>query len=269
MPDASVQLTWGDIAVASLLLVIHAGLSIRFQLKLAKPLAIAAVRMVVQLSLLAVILQWLFDTESALATAIMVLIMLGFAAWETWRRIGRPLAGRNGYLVPGGAIAVAGLTTLGYALFTQLSPKPWYAPRYAVPILGMILGSVMNAVALGIDNLTQNAMRERVNIEAQLVLGRRFDEAMRSHVQRAMRTALLPTLNLMAATGLVMIPGMMTGQIITGTSPHDAIKYQMMIILLVAGATALAVFLAVMGTLRLLTDERERLRLDRLAGERK
>lgn len=269
MADPNVQLTWADLGFASLLLLLHAGLSIRFQLKLAKPLAIAAVRMVVQLSLLAVVLQALFDTDSAWATALTVLVMLGFAAWETWRRIGRPLAGANGYLVPGAAIAVAGLTTLGYALLTQLSPQPWYAPRYAVPILGMILGSVMNAVALGLDNLTQNALRERVNIEAQLLLGRTFETAMRSHVQRAMRTALLPTMNLMAATGLVMIPGMMTGQILTGTSPHDAIKYQMMIILLVAGATALAVFLAVMGTLRLLTDERARLRLDRLAGERK
>ena len=269
MHEPSLHLTYGDLALASLLLLVHAGLSIRFQLKLARPLLIAAVRMVVQLSLLAVILQWLFDTESALATALTVLVMLGFAAWETWRRIARPLSGRTGYLVPGAAIAVAGLTTLGYALLTQLSPTPWYAPRYAVPILGMILGSVMNAVALGIDNLTQNALRERVNIEAQLLLGRRFEDAMRTHLQRAMRTALLPTLNLMAATGLVMMPGMMTGQILTGTSPHEAIKYQMMIILLVAGATALAVFLAVMGTLRYLTDDRERLRLDRLAGERK
>jgi putative ABC transport system permease protein len=269
MPDSAMPLTWGNIAVASLLLLLHAALSIRFRLHLAQPLLIAALRMIVQLSLLAFVLQWLFETESALATLFTVCVMLGFAAWETWRRIGRPLAGRMGYLVPGGAIAVAGLATLGYALLTQLSPTPWYAPRYAVPILGMILGSVMNAVALGIDNLTQNALRERVNIEAQLVLGRRFEEAMRTHVERAMRTALLPVLNLMAATGLVMIPGMMTGQILTGTSPHEAIKYQIMIILLIAGGTALAVFLAVMGTLRLLTDERERLRLDRLAGERK
>lgn len=269
MPDGVAPLTWGHIGLASLLLVLHAALSIHFRLRLARPMLIAAARMVVQLSLLAFVLQWLFDTESPLATAAMIVVMLGFAARETWRRIGRPLAGRAGWLVPGGAIAVAGLATLGYALLTQLSPTPWYAPRFAVPILGMILGSVMNAVALGVDNLTQNAHRERVNIEAQLVLGRRFDEAMRSHVARAMRTALLPTLNLMAATGLVMMPGMMTGQILTGSSPHEAIKYQIMIILLIAGGTALSVFLAVIGTLRRLTDERQRLRLDRLADERK
>ena len=269
MTDTVVHLDYADLAVGSILLVVHAGLSIRFQLDLAKPLLIAAVRMVVQLSLLAVVLQWLFDTESALATALTVVAMLGFATWETWRRMSRRLVGKSSVLVPGGAIAVAGLATLGFALATQLTPTPWYAPRYVVPILGMILGSVMNAVALSLDTLTQDALRERVNIEAQLAQGRRFADAMRKHVRRAMRTALLPTLNLMAATGLVMIPGMMTGQILTGQSPKEAIKYQMMIILLVSGATAMAVFLAVMAALRVLTDERQRLRLDRVAAERK
>lgn len=269
MPDSASHLAWADLALAGLLLLVHAALSVRFELRLAKPLLVAALRMVVQLSLLALVLEWLFTTESALATALMIAVMLGFAAWETWRRIARPLAGRAGYLVPGAAIAVAGLLTLVFALLTQLSPRPWYAPRYAVPILGMILGSTMNAVALGIDNLTQNALRERVNIEAQLVLGVRFEDATRELLQKAMRTALLPVLNLMAATGLVMIPGMMTGQILMGMQPHEAIKYQIMIILLVAGATALAVFLALIATQRLLTDDRQRLRLERLAAERK
>ena len=116
MNESNPTVTYGALALASLLLLVHAGLSTAFGLKLARPLLIAAVRMFVQLSLLAVVLQWLFATESALATVLTILIMLGFASWETWRRIGRPLAGRRGVLFPGGAIAAAGLATLCYAL---------------------------------------------------------------------------------------------------------------------------------------------------------
>ena len=68
----------------------------------------------------------------------------------------------------------------------------------------------------------------------------------------------------MAATGIVALPGMMTGQILAGVDPSEAVKYQLLVMLLIGGGTALGVLLAVFGAIRLLTDDRDRLRLDRL-----
>ena len=82
-----------------------------------------------------------------------------------------------------------------------------------------------------------------------------------------MRAGLIPTVNGMAAAGLVSLPGMMTGQILAGVEPVQAVKYQLLVMFLIAGGTALGVFAAVMLALKRLTDPRQRLRLDRLRGK--
>ncbi len=89
---------------------------------------------------------------------------------------------------------------------------------------------------------------------------------MRPTLREAVRSGMLPIVNAMAATGLVAIPGMMTGQILAGADPADAIRYQLLIMFMIAGGAGLGVFAAVYAGARRLTDARHRLRLDRLAG---
>ena len=151
------------------------------------------------------------------------------------------------------------------ALTTAIQPKPWYDPRYAIPLLGMVLGNNLTGVALGLNTLTVTAKRERIAIEAQLCLGADKWTALRPTLREAMRSGLIPIINSMAATGLVALPGMMTGQILAGASPEDAIKYQLLVMFLIAGATGIGVFAAVYAGAWRLTDTRDRLRLDRLA----
>ena len=101
----------------------------------------------------------------------------------------------------------------------------------------MILGNAMTGVSLGLDTLTRSAARERVAIETRLALGHTRTEAFRTITRSTLRNAFIPIVNSMAAAGIVSLPGMMTGQILAGIDPVDAVKYQLMISFLIAGGT--------------------------------
>jgi putative ABC transport system permease protein len=138
----------------------------------------------------------------------------------------------------------------------------------AIPLLGMILGNTMSGVSLGLNTLTTAATRERNAVEARIALGATRWEALGTVMRQAMRSGLIPIINGMSATGLVSLPGMMTGQILAGIDPKEAVKYQLLIMFLIAGATGFGVLGAVIGGVYRLTDERHRLRLDRLGPAR-
>src|SRR3954447_10682971 len=107
-------------------------------------------------------------------------------------------------------------------------------------------------------------MNRRAIIEARLMLGATKWEGAAPVTRDALRSALMPTINSMAATGLVSLPGMMTGQILGGVPPVEAVKYQILVMFLLAGGTGFGAVAAVLGGVYRLTDARHRLRLDRL-----
>jgi putative ABC transport system permease protein len=164
-------------------------------------------------------------------------------------------------------LVAASLVTI-LALSTAVRPHPWYDPRFAIPLLGMILGNTMSGVSLGLQTLTTTAARERSAIEARLALGATRWEALSTVMRQSLRSGLIPIVNAMSATGLVSLPGMMTGQILAGIPPEEAVKYQLLIMFLIAGATGFGVLGAVLGGAYRLSDERHRLRLDRLGPAR-
>ena len=258
------ELSHWDIALAATLLSVNAGLSVYYNLGTARRLLIAALRMVVQLTLVGLVLKALFATVSPWLTLLAALAMVGFAGREAMARQDRSFVGFWGYgLGTLSMLMAAGVVTL-FALGTQFHAEPWYDPRYAIPVLGMILGNTMTGVSLAIDRLLSEADTGRARIEARLALGHPFRQAMQEPLKSAMRAGLIPTVNGMAAAGLVSLPGMMTGQILAGVDPVQAVKYQLLIMFLIAGGTALGVFCSAMIALRRLTDPRQRLRLARL-----
>lgn len=258
-------LAYTDLAVAGLLLLVNGGLSVAMQLRLERPLAIAALRMLVQLSLVGLVLRQLFALQSPWLTLGVLLVMTAAAGQEVMGRQERPFAGGWAYSLGVGSVAAAAGLVLLLALTTAVRPDPWWDPRYAIPLLGMILGNAMSGVSLGLNTLTAAAARERAAIEARLALGATRWQAMRDIHRRALRTGLMPTVNAMSVMGLVSLPGMMTGQILAGVDPGEAVKYQILIMLLIAGATGLGLYAATAGAIHRLTDSRHRLRLDRLA----
>jgi len=237
---------------------------LRLGLAIEKPLLIAAVRTAVQLFLVGFVIKALFALASPLWTGLMVTVMVLAAGYEVHARQTRRFTGAWAYGL--GTLSVtagAGLVAL-LALVVVVQPEPWYHPRYAIPLLGMILGNAMTAVSLALDSLATAATRERTAIEARLVLGADRATAMRGVVHQALRTGLMPIINAMSAAGMIALPGMMTGQILAGADPVEAVKYQILIMFLIAGGTGIGVFLAVYVGSRRLSDDRHRLRLDRL-----
>jgi putative ABC transport system permease protein len=253
-----------DLALAALLVVFDAGASLIMRLGLHRQLAWAATRMVVQLIAVGFILRFVFKLNNPLATLVIVALMGVIAAREIAARPARKFTGLAGLTLSGATVALATLVTAILALTTAIRPHPWYDPRYAISLTGIILGSVLNAGSLTLDGIVGGVWRERSAIEAQLGLGVAFRAATRPLEREAIRRGLLPIINQMSAAGLITLPGIMTGQIIAGMDPMEAVKYQILLMFLLAGASGLAALTIAELALRRLTDTRQRLRLDRL-----
>lgn len=259
-----VALNTAELALAALLILLCAGLSIALRLGLQRTLLIAALRLVVQLLLVGMFLRQVFALSSPWLTAAVITLMLGAAAFEVGSRQRRRLLGLWHYGIGGGSV---GLATLGIALFAltgSLRPEPWYDPRHAIALVGIILGTAMNAASLALNQVFNSITGERNAIEAHLALGADRHQALRPVIRRALYTALIPTLNQMAAAGIITLPGIMTGQILAGMDPLEAAKYQILLMFLLAAAGFFAALAAVYLSLWRLTDQRDRLRLDRL-----
>lgn len=259
-----IALSYWDMAMAASLILINGALSVAFRLGLERTLFIAAARMTVQLMAVGFVLKFIFSQTSALWTLGLGLCMVLFAAREAMARQTRRYKGWGAYGLGTGTLLFVGLLAILFGVRVIIAPDPWYTPRFVLPILGMILGNTLNGISLGLETLTTTAFRERAAIEARIALGATHFEAMSAVIRQALKTGMMPIINSMAATGIVALPGMMTGQILAGVDPVEATKYQVLITFLIAGGTALGAFLAVFGGTRLLTDERHRLRLDRL-----
>ncbi len=255
-----------DLVLAGLLLLINGGLSLALRLGIETRLAIAAARMVVQLLAVGLVLKALFASASPWLTALAALAMILVAGREIVARQDRRLAGWWSYGLGVGSMAFAAVIVTLFALTTQIQADPWYDPRFALPILGMVLGNTMTGIALGLDTLTTAVTRDRASIEAQLALGATRFVALRQASRTALRSALMPMVNAMAAAGLVSLPGMMTGQILSGVDPVEATKYQILIMFLIAGGTAFGAVIAVQAAVYRLSDGRHRLRTDRLTA---
>jgi len=159
---------------------------------------------------------------------------------------------------------LSSFTVTVFALVVILGDSPWYTPQYAIPLLGMLLGNTMNGISISMDRLTHAAWEQRSVIEARLMLGERWDEAISEIRRQAIRSGMIPIINAMAAAGIISLPGMMTGQILAGAAPVDAVKYQILIMFLITAGTGLGTMAAVTIGAKHLFDKRQRLCLDRL-----
>jgi putative ABC transport system permease protein len=259
-----ISLSPTDLLLASSLVALDAGVSIALRLQLHRQLLWAAARMVIQLIAVGFILRFIFTLNNPLATLAVVVVMGAIAAREIAARPVRKFRGFAGLAISGATVALATLVTAILALTTAIRPHPWYDPRYAVSLVGIILGSVLNSGSLALDGIVGGVWRERTAIEAQLGLGIDYRAATLPLLREALRRGLLPIINQMSAAGLITLPGIMTGQIIAGMDPMEAVKYQILLMFLLAGASGVAALVVAKLALRRLSDARQRLRLDRL-----
>ena len=259
-----ISLSSFDLSLAAFLLLLLAATSLRIGLGLEKRIIISAIRMTVQLLLIGMVLKVLFTSENFFLVGFMSLCMLLVAGYEVRARQKRKLRGSTGYLISTGSMLVSSFTVTFLALTVMVGVDPWYTPQYAIPMLGMLLGNTMNGVSLASDRLTTEMYNQRGMVEQRLLLGQSWQEASGEIRRDCMRTGMIPIINSMAAAGVVSLPGMMTGQILGGSSPLDAVKYQILIMFLIAGGTGFGTLVAVWMTSHRLFDDRDRLRLERL-----
>ncbi len=205
-----------------------------------KEILIASVRMTVQLVLVGYVLVYLFNHMHPLSTIIVIAIMEAFAIHNIFKRVKKPLSKPLKKMIAV-SMLLGTLTCLTYFLFVVIRISPWYDPRYFIPIAGMIIGNSMTGVSLGVNRLVDGMHAEKHLIESSLMLGATPKIAAKGVVDNAFDAAILPTINTMVGMGIVFLPGMMTGQILSGISPITAIEYQITIMLGILGSVALTV----------------------------
>lgn len=263
MDERYVVIGYGQLALAALLMVVNLALSMALRLGLEQSLAIATVRMVTQLLLIGFVLEWLFAQDNPLTILAISLVMTSIAGISAVNRTRRRFVELywNSLL---SVLVSSGLVT-GFALLGVLQVQPWYSPQYLIPILGMVLGNTLNGISLSLDRFMESLINQRGEIETWLTLGATRWEAAHSQVREAVRVGMIPTINSMMVMGLVSLPGMMTGQILAGASPIDAVRYQIVIIFMIAAGAAIGIFSVVMLAFRTLFSADHQLRLDRLS----
>jgi putative ABC transport system permease protein len=259
-------LTEGDLAVGAVLVLLCALTSLILSLRVHRILVLAACRMVIQLLLVGFALRVIFEISNPWVTLLAALLMAAAASYEAGARQDHRLPAASHYATGGGATMFATLIITLLALTTALRPHPWYDARDALPLTGILLGNVMNAVSLALNSFFNTVYRERAGIEARLALGENRYLALHGISAQAIRMALIPTINVMSAAGLVTMPGIMTGQLLAGMDPVDAAKYQILLMFLIVGGNCLGAYAAVHFAIHRLIDQRDRLRLDRLTS---
>ena len=253
-----------DLGMAAGLVLLLAALSWNLQLGIGRRMLVASLRSTVQLLLLGLVLKTLFASTNPWLVAALAAVMLGVAGYEVMARQKYRFRGAWGYGTGALSMFLSSFSIALLALLVLLQPAPWYTPQYAIPLLGMLLGNTMTGIAVSLDSLTRQTIDKRHQIEARLALGHTAAEAIGDIRRDALRAGLIPIVNAMATAGIVSLPGMMTGQILAGSPPMEAAKYQLLILFLIAAGTGLGSMAAVLLGSKRLFDGRSRLRRERL-----
>lgn len=219
------------------------------------------IRMFVQLLFMGFWLSYVFNADNPLWIVLVGFIMLVAAGYEITKRQQYRFKKLNGFLVGFLGLSMTSLVLLLGVLTLVIQPTPWYEPQYVIPLLGMLLGNSMTAIGLGLDTLTKSAVESKAKIEAQLALGKTAKESMDFIRQKSLHAALMPVTNMLVAAGIISLPGMMTGQILAGADPMEAVKYQIMIMFMIATSAGFGTLIAIRIANQRLFDSRQRLNL--------
>ncbi len=183
----------------------------------------AMLRMLVQLLVIGYVLIYIFESDDYWIIAGVLTVMIAVASWIAVR----PLGASRRQTWPNSLVAIGITSIVILALVTQvvIGVEPWFSPRYVVPLGGMVVTGAMNAVSLAAERFQSETARDEPLLDAR---------------RNAFKTALIPITNMLFAVGVVSLPGMMTGQILSGVSPLIAAKYQIIVMAMFFGTGGIA-----------------------------
>lgn len=244
MSGVTPAIEFWQLGLALVFVLLAAGASLWLKLGLGKDILVGTVRAFAQLYLMGYVLVYVFQWRIPWLTLVLFAGMIFFAA--------RIVAAR----VKGKGVAVFwpvfSSMLLSYMVVSILvvgvvvQAQPWWDPRLFLPLGGMVVGNSMNAMALSLDRLFSEVKNRRDEVEMMLSLGADRSEATSEMLAVSVRAGMIPSINSMMGVGVVFLPGMMTGQILAGADPVLAIKYQIVVMLMLVGSTTLGSVLAVM-----------------------
>ncbi len=250
------------LGIAGGLILVCGLISVALGLKLEKRLAVAAIRTVVQLFLVGFVLRYVFDLNAWWAVLGVMAVMIVLAARAAVRRPSRTFRG-VGLLALVSLVISSSLVTFTVT-GAIIGVVPWYRPQYVIPLLGMLLGNGLTGISLCLDQLLETLHARRDQVEMELACGATRWEAARGPLTDAVRRGMIPIINSMMVVGTVSLPGMMTGQILAGADPMIAVKYQIMVMFMIAAGTALASMGIALLVYRRLFNDRHQLRWDHI-----
>ena len=221
-----------------LLFVAVAGVaSIIYKLKLEKDLAWGTVRTFAQLLLMGYVLTYIFQINNVV---LILLLFVSMVFWAAFTIRGRIEEKSVSFFVPTFVSMVLSYTVVAIVVTAVIvQVKPWYTPQYFIPLGGMIMGNSMNAIAVALDRMFADMKQRRDEIELTLCLGATYQEATGDIFRSSIRAGMIPSINALMTVGLVSLPGMMTGQILSGTDPLLAVKYQIIVMLMLVASTTI------------------------------
>lgn len=244
------------VIASGLLVLVAIGVSWWAGLRLERDLVTAAVRVAAQLALLGLVLAAMIAPGQPIALSwLWVLVMIGFAGWTVQRRVQHV---PRLWLLSIGAFGASALVTLGVLFGFGVFPVNGTT---VVPLAGMMIGNSMTATVLVARRVTAEFKDKRLEIEARLALGQPSSEAARPYLRESLRTALIPQIETTKAVGIVFLPGLMTGLLLAGVDPVDAVQAQVVIMYLVLGSVAVTTSVIALGLRRMLFTESHQLQL--------
>ena len=237
-----INLTVMQVALAYVFVIIVLIIVRARGIKREKEIIISSIRMTLQLVLVGYLLVYIFNNPNAFITIGTIILMEAFAVYTVFKKFKKQLSKALKQVIAL-SMGIGTLSCLVYFLLVVVRISPWYEPQYFIPIAGMIVGNSMTGISLGVKSLVEGMTIQRALVEEALILGATPQDASRSIINSTFDAAILPTINSMVGMGIVFLPGMMTGQILSGTDPTTAIAYQIAIMLGILGAVALTVFI--------------------------
>lgn len=232
------NLSISSLMISSLLVIVSLLFSYFQKLKLEKETLISVIRAIVQLIAVGYVLEFIFGLSNPAFTTLLVLIMTFNAAYNASKR-GKGI--KNGLLISFVSIAVgAGLTLCVLVLSGAIK----YLPNQIIPISGMIISNAMVALGLCYRQLSADFKSRRDEVETKIALGADILPSSIEIIRDSIRTGMIPTIDSAKTLGIVSLPGMMTGLILAGTSPLQAIRYQIMVTFMLLSTTAISSFMA-------------------------
>ncbi|TEB06887.1 hypothetical protein Psch_00420 [Pelotomaculum schinkii] len=233
-----------QLALSVILVFITGLITAVLRLGLLKSLFWGTVRTFVQLTLIGYVLNFIFNFNNLALIITIVVLMCGVASKTA---VNKTLSVGKFPLVLGFVSLLASTFLVGTIVVALIiAPKPWYTARIVIPIFGMILGNSMNGISLAMDRLVSEVRSRVAEVESLLSFGATPWEAVRDCAKVALRAGMTPTINSLMVVGLVSLPGMMTGQILGGADPQQAVRYQIVVMLMITAAVAIGCLLLVM-----------------------